>query len=409
MEESTKKRQYKSPELFTYGFVKFALRLLAPIFLKLKIERDSEIRHLKGPIVAIGTHSCLMDVAFSILSINNRRLNVICGRDVLSWKWLDFLRKGLRMIPINQYEMDLTSIKDMKKAIDDGCSISLFPEGKISLDGRNLHYLTPSTAKLMKFFGANIVFSHSYGGFCSRPRWYHGFKKGKVHYKSEVLFTKEELADASCQEVYDKLKEKFTFNDNLFQIENGLRYRSKSPAKGLDYLLYKCPKCGAEYEMDNDGWSLTCKICGNKVNVDEYGHILPDSEKDIAYNRVDLWYDFEKESVRKELLNPEMELKKDVEWKILNYQTAQYESAGEGVCFVNHEYIGFEGKDLEGNEVSIKCPMKNLYTIIIKNEEGIDLTIDHVVHRFYFKEKKYSVKYNLIVEENFRKLNNIQA
>lgn len=400
-------RQFYSPNVFTYGFVKFALRVIAPLFLRLKIERDPRIKQLEGPIVALGTHSCVMDVAFSILSIKNRKLNVICGRDVLSWKWLDFLRKGLRMIPINQYEMDLTSIKDMKRAVDDGCSISLFPEGKISLDGRNLHYFTPSTAKLIKLFGANVVFSHSYGGFSSRPRWFHGFRKGKVLYKSEVLFTKEELVTATCQEIYEKLKAKFIFNDNEYQQINNLRYKSKTPAKGINYILYKCPKCMAEYEMNSDGKILTCSICGNSVEYNEYGKFIPVSEKDVTFDRLDKWYDYEKQSVREELEKEDFEIRKEVIWKKLNTETAEYDLMGEGECYVNHEHIGFLGKDVLNNEVSLNCSMKSLYTIILKNEEGIDLTIDHNVHRFLFKEKKYSVKYNLVVEENFRKINGI--
>lgn len=408
MNKNKKKRQVKSPDPFLYGFIRFILKLFSLILLKLKIEKDPEINKLKGPIIALGTHTCIMDVAFSILSINKRRLNVVCGRDVLSWKWLNGMRKGLRLIPINQYEMDLASVKDMKHAIEKGCSIALFPEGKISLDGRNLHYLTPSTAKLVKFFDANVVFSHTYGGFCSRPRWFMGgFKKGSILYKSEVLFTKEQLALMSYQEIYTILKEKFTFNDNLYQHENNLRYKAKNPAKGLEYILYKCPKCGSEYEMENDGRLLTCKICSNSIEFDDYNRFKPVSDKDVTFSRIDLWYDFEKESVKKELSDPSMEIRKQAIWKKINYGSGKYEDAGEGECYINHEFIGFDGKDLLGNDINIKCPMKTIYTIIVKTEEGIDLTIDNVVHRFYFKEKKYSIKYNLIVEENFRMLNEI--
>jgi hypothetical protein len=85
--------------------------------------------------------------------------------------------------------------------------------------------------------------------------------------------------------------------------------------------------------------------------------------------------------------------------------TFEYEKMGEGMLYINKEVIGFTGKDLIENPVEFQLSLSGLFTVVQKVDEAIDLTVNTVIHRFIFKEGKYSAKYNLIVEEMF-KLNN---
>lgn len=405
MAKSTIKKQQKirKPDFFLYWLVMPVFRLLANLLVRFKVEKDKKIIKMGTPIVAIGSHTCMMDVAFMLLALSPIRLNIVCGRDVFTWKPVKPIQKAAGLLPINQFEMDLTSIRLMKKAVSSGCSIALFPEGKISLDGRPLSNMNfKSIAKLLKFLDANVVFSHNYGGYSARPRWFHGFRRGKIIQKCKILFTREELKELSVDEVYNKLKKEFTFNDSEFQQEHQLRYKSKTPAKGLNYILYKCPKCGAEYEMECDGNFLSCTACGNRVQYTEYGEFIPD-EGSVTFDRLDKWYDYEKESVNKELDNPDFRLSYPVVWEQANAEYV-YEEMGEGELFVDHKEIGFIGKDLQGNEVKIITPIAYLPTVVQKTQEAIDLTVNNVVNRFYFRDGKYSAKYNLIVEEAYKRI-----
>lgn len=406
MKKDKNERRIKSPKIFVYGFVKFILNVLSVFLLKVKFERDAEIKKIKGPILSIATHSTIMDVAFNILAMKKRRLNIVCGRDVLSWRWLNIFRKGLRIIPISQFGFDLLSIKDIKRAVSNDCSIALFPEGKISLDGRNLHYCVPATAKLIKLLNVPVVFSHAYGGYAVRPKWFHSFRRGQVIYKSEVLFTQEDIKKLSVSQMHDILCAKFIYNDNLYRIENKKVYKSKKPAEGLQYILYKCPSCGAEYEMATKIDEIFCNKCGYKVKYDLYGRLVPIGEEGVSlYERIDQWYDFQKEAIQQEIAEENFEISKDVDWISMNNDTYEYGKMGEGVLYINFDEIGFRGRDTIGNKINMHVPTEHLFTIVQKTNEGIDLTIENIIHRFYFKEKKYSTKYTLIIEEIFKAKN----
>lgn len=394
------------PNKLLYPLLILVGRILGKIWINAKFKKDPAIKDRKGPFVCVGTHSCIMDVAMMMLTMSPVSLNIVCGRDVMTWNVLKPFAKAIGLLPINQFEMDLASIRSMKRAVDSGCSLALFPEGKFTLDGRGMYYIPESLAKLLKLLKADVVFCHNNGGYCARPRWYSGFKYGTVVNESTLLFTKEQLAQLSDKEIYDVLKEKFKFNDCLYQRENNLRFKAKNPAEGLHYILYKCPKCGEEYEMVSDAHYLTCEKCGNKVEFTEYGELIPQGDS-VAFERIDLWYEYEREAVRKEIANDNFEMRHPVVWERAD-ENHNYVELGEGEFFLNHEYIGFVGKRYDnGEEVLIQVPTLKQPTIVHKNSEAIDLTIDTIVNRFYFKEVKYSCKYNIAVEELYRKNKNL--
>jgi DNA-directed RNA polymerase subunit RPC12/RpoP len=174
----------------------------------------------------------------------------------------------------------------------------------------------------------------------------------------------------------------------------------------MQYVLYKCPKCGVEYEMDTKGDDIFCKACGYRVMYNKYGQFQAVNEAvQPIYDRLDTWYDYQKESIVKEISQDDFEISKPVYWYSMDNTSFEYEKMGEGTLYINREEIGFIGKDLLENPVDFKVSLAGLYTIVQKIEEAVDLTVNSVINRFVFKDGKYSAKYNLIVEELF-KLNN---
>ena len=82
-----------------------------------------------------------------------------------------------------------------------------------------------------------------------------------------------------------------------------------------------------------------------------------------------------------------------------------YAELGAGEFYLNNTAIGFIGKRYDNDEqIIMEVPIIKQPTIVLKNYEAIDLTIDAVVNRFSFREAKYSCKYNIAVEELHRKI-----
>lgn len=395
--DKKKKDVPRSPARWLLWLLYPIAKVFCKCYLGWKCVKDPKIKELKGSVVCIGTHTFAPDVALMILAMLPRRLNIVCGKDVFSWSFVKPIRRQAGLIPINQCSVDLSSIRMMKKAVDNGCSLALFPEGKITLDGRPLPNNSPSIAKLLKVLGRPVVFSHNNGGYCTRPRWFGPFKRGVVEQEIKVLFTEEEIKSLSPEEILARLRDAFQFNDTRWAREKGIRYRSKTPAKGLHYILYKCPKCGAEYEMESDDRTVFCHECGYRVELTDT-YELKAVEGETIYDGIDTWYDYETDCVKQEIADPAFRVSHPVVWEECD-ENYNYVEVGEGELYVDKQNIGFIGKRFDGTPVEMKVDLTTINTVVQKLEEAIDLTVGGVVNRFYFREGKYSAKYNLYVQE----------
>jgi hypothetical protein len=327
---------------------------------------------------------------------------------VLSWGFTKPLKGALGLIPISQFTMDLSALRNLKKAVDSNLNLAICPEGKISIDGKNLHYMPKSIAKLLKFLNVPVVFMHAYGGHCTKPKWFKGgVKKGRILQDISLLFTKEELKELTADEVYERVNAKFNYNDHKYQVDNKIKFKSKKPALGLHYVLFRCPKCKVEYEMDSNEHELFCTVCQNTAIYTEFGQLLPKTENDVVYDRIDLWYDWQRKCIREQVEKDDFYEGHPVVWD-KNVDGYEYIETGEGELYINNEAIGFKGKYLNGTDVEFSVPLKSQYTLVQKVKEAVDLTTENgTINRFYFRDIKFSSRYTLIVEEKFKMLNGL--
>ncbi len=403
-EKKAKEHKIRKPSFFIYTIPAYIVKFIARIYWRMRTD-NSEIRGLKGPVLAVSPHASTLDIVPAICTLLPKRYNVVAAKDLFTWKQLAPFMKAFGVIPMNQCAMDLASIKLMKAASDEGRSILLFPEGRTSMDGRQMTYLNPSIGKLAKFLGMNIVLVKSEGVYCTKPRYIKGFRRGRINSKATVLMTAEEVAKAPPKVIFQKIKESLVYNDNVWQQENGVKFKAKELASNLNYVLYKCPRCGAEYRMEAKGDELKCLECGNTVRYTEDGHLVPVGDG-ISIDRIDLWFDYERESVAEELRAPDFRLEKPVEAYCRDDEKHEYMRVGEGYLYIDKNYIGYIGTK-KGAEWRADLPIVAVPTIVTKNAEGIDLIIEGLTYRFMFTEHKYSAKYALIVESLFAERNGL--
>lgn len=392
----------RKPNAFLYGVIGFGVKVFAKTLFRLKIE-NKDVKKLKEPFVMIANHASVLDIVFTVSGMYPKRLNIVTAKDVFTWKAFKPFIERLGCIPKNQFAIDINSLKMMKAAVEQGRNVVLFPEGKVSFEGKGLHHIPPSIAKFVKFLDAPVVLSHHLGSYLSMPKYYKGFRYGKVRLEQRVLITREELKTLSNQEIYKRIVDALQFNDNIYQIDNNIRFRSKRPAWNLEFILYKCPKCQVEYQMKTTKRQIICEHCGNTVEYTEYGHLIA-AKDSKTFDRVDLWYDFQRQAVNKEIKQDNFYISNPVDFYM--DIDRRYQLIGEGELYINREVIGYKGtKNGEPFELSIS--LKTLHTLTTKTREGVDLSYENCSHRFMFKEKKYSTKYNLIVEQMYRLIHNL--
>ena len=403
-QERKQENEVKKPPFLLYTVPIFLVRAFAKLYWKLRID-NKEIKNLKEPALAIAPHMSTLDVVPTMCTLFPHKYNIVAAKDLFTWKQLKPFIEKFGAIPMTQCAMDLNSLRTIKAASDNGRSILLYPEGRTSLDGRQLYYLNPSIGKLIKFLGLPVVLVKTYGAYVTKPRYIKGFRRGRMESKASILLTKEQVKALSPTEIYKIVADSFVINDNAWQQENDIKFKAKCLASNLNYILYKCPRCGAEYENTISGDTLKCNACGNTVKYTPNGHLVPIGDG-ISIDRIDLWMDYEKESVIEETEREGFCLSKEVTALCRNDETREYENVGEGELFINKEIIGYRGV-INGAFAEMELPLKNMPTVITKNTEAIELTFDNLTYRFMFKEKKYSTKYGLIVEALYAKNHNI--
>ena len=387
----------KKPSFFVYWLPSVVLRPLIYIFFRHRIKHG--LKGVKGPILAIANHCSTMDIVFSVQSLLPKRFNIVASKDLFTWEPLKPFITRFGAIPKNQCSIDLQSLKLMKKAIESGNNVLIYPEGRTSVDGKQLYYIAPSIAKFIKMMDTTVALIKTEGAFLTKPRWYRGFRFGKVVTETSVLLTKEEVKTLPVDEIYKRVKEGLQFNDNLWQREHNVRFHAKHMARNLNYILYKCPKCGAEYEMESDDKFLTCTSCGNKVEYTPLGELKPVGDS-VTLDRIDLWFDFCRNAAREEVMKDNFYISKPVRFWMEDVGSRHFHLRGEGELYMNKDVIGYKGTK-DGESFEIKQYLKLLPTLITKNEEGIDLVECDTIYRFLFTEHKWSSKYGLLCEQLF--------
>lgn len=399
-----KSEKIKKPSVFLYNILGGIVMFFAKMYWRVHVDKK-EIKGLKGPVLAVAPHASTIDPVPVFAALMPKRYNIVAGKDLFTWKQLRPFIRAFGALPMTQGGMDLTSIKRMKNAVDQGNSLLLFPEGKTSLDGKQLYYMNPSVAKLVKMFGVPVVLVKTHGAYCTKPRYIKGFRRGRMDVKASILFTEQEVKELKPQEIFKRMQEAFLFNDNVWQIENAVRFKAKNLADHLDYVLYRCPKCGAEYKQIVLQDGMKCSACGNEIAMTPFGKLVP-KEGSVCPERIDLWVQEERDAIREEVKNDDFCLKKPVTVFERNDEKHEYVEIGKGTLFINKNEIGYDGEK-NGESWIFSQSLLHMPTLVTKNAEGIDLNENDKTYRFLFDEKKYSMKYGLIAEVLFADRNGL--
>ena len=116
------------------------------------------------------------------------------------------------------------------------------------------------------------------------------------------IFTAEEAATLPASEIFERIKKEFQYDDFKWQYDNKIVIDHPERARGLNCLLYKCPKCGAEHKTEASGITLTCTACGKKWTMDEYGRLTGDDGV-TEFPHIPDWSKWERQCVREEIRN----------------------------------------------------------------------------------------------------------
>ena len=296
----------------------------------------------KGPYLILMNHYSFIDLEIAYRIMYPKPMCIVSTTDGLVGK--AWLMRLIGCIPTQKFVTDMTLIRDIIYAIrEKKTSVLMYPEAGYSFDG-TATVLPKSLGGLVKRLGVPLVNIHTYGAFLYQPL-YNCLKKRKVKVSAEAecLLTAEEIAEKSAEEIQSIIEKAFTFDNFAWQYENKIEIKEKDRAVGLERILYKCASCGKEGEMHGEGTEIICKACGKKYELTTLGKLS--SEDGEKFDHIPDWYNWERECVRKELLEGTYLLDTEVEIGMLVDHKALY-MVGKGR--LTHNSNGFKLTGCDG-------------------------------------------------------------
>lgn len=261
--------------------------------------KKTNMEGLEGPYLMLLTHSSMVDFNVMAVATAPGTANNVMTLEGFN-TYTEILMRSLGVLGTRKFISDLYLIKNIKYCVEKlGNNFALFPEARYSLDGCT-SYIPDSVGKMIHLLKVPVVVICIHGNFVTCPQWNKKNKKTYVEAEMVKILDKEESANLSPAEINHRIRESFRYDDYRWQLENKIKIDHPGRAEGLHRLLYKCPSCFTESEMDSKGDKLWCQCCKKSWRMDEYGQLHAESGE-TEFSHIPDWSNWERECVRKEI------------------------------------------------------------------------------------------------------------
>lgn len=118
-----------------YRFCARLFKVVGSIRYGFKVDK-SAIKGMKGPFLVLGNHTSWVDFLYFSNCVYPHPMNVVVTSNVFYMKFLGKLFTDFGAIPKKQFTSDFSCIKHIKRNLDNGNSVLLFPEGALRWTAR---------------------------------------------------------------------------------------------------------------------------------------------------------------------------------------------------------------------------------------------------------------------------------
>jgi len=210
------------------------------------------------------------------------------------------------------------------------------------------------------------------------------------------VFTSEELSTLSVDNIYRRLICAIDFDDYRWQRKNKVTFRGTHLAEGAELVLYKCPRCNAEFTLRSKGNKLFCLSCDNEAIVNSKLFFEPGKEDSIVYDGIDNWYDFQRESLLTEIHDPDFKITTSSSLLWNEPGKYGYQDMGHGDLSLTREAVTYEGKVFERTE-TLYFYIKDILMVPFAAGEYFEIAKGHDIRRFVLDDVRMMMKWVLAI------------
>ena len=370
---------------------------------KAKIRKEN-MGGIKPPYILLANHNAFLDIQMlRYITFPHKMSYVVAIDGFLGRK--DFL-ESIGCICKRKFTTDPYLVKNIEHVLlKQKHILTMFPEARYSLCGTTA-IIPKSVARMVKHFKVPLVILKMNGHHINSPFWNLRMRKIKgIEASLKCVATSEEIEAMDIDEIDNIIQHEFIYDEYAWQKKNNIHVKFDWRAEGLQKVLYKCPHCGTEYQMSTKGTILKCEHCQKEWEYTELGELVA-KDGDTEFSHIPDWYEWEREEVRKEVVNGTYHFESEVHTDILPKD--KFIPIGKGKLV--HDLNGFKLTGVfEDKPYELVIPSNATYGVHIEYEylgqfgDCVDLnTLDNTYY-VYPERKDFSVtKISLAVEEIYK-------
>lgn len=281
------------------------LFILASIILLL-VRRGSKIekintQNLKPPYILLANHMQFLDFCTLYKAVYPHKAYVVGANH--TFYIISRIMEALGCMYTRKFTADISLVRGCHKVLKKYNQIfAMYPEARYTPDGTE-SILPEAVGKLAKTNKVPVVIMLNHGNYLNLPFWGNGkHRKTPIYATYKQILTAEQVENMTVEEINRAINEEFRYDEYRWQKENDIHITEPTRAEGLHKVLYKCPHCLSEGNTSTKDSRLKCESCGKEWEMTTLGEIKAiEGETEISH--IPHWYRWEREQVRRELLD----------------------------------------------------------------------------------------------------------
>ncbi len=293
------KRRYKTAKypLRQHKFWTWLIWFLSKMMLRGKkfTLETIDMEGLKPPYIIFSNHMEFIDFELAAMVTYPYPVNNVVNID--GYLMMPFLLEWIGAICTRKFTNDIHLVKSIRKVIQNGDVLCLYPEARYTPIGTT-SYLPDSLGRLVKMNKVPLVVVTHHGNHLYSPTWNYAHKrKVPMHTVFRQVLTAQQVEEMTADEINAVIRKAMAYDEYQYLLESGHRLTESFRAEGLHKVLYQCPHCHTEFQMDTLGAEIFCKHCGKRWFMEENGQLRA-LEGETEFAHIPHWYEWQRSQVR---------------------------------------------------------------------------------------------------------------
>lgn len=342
---------------------------------------DGLIRGHAGPYLLLCNHESFWDFYYVHRLVQDRNPVFVLNRFYFMNPLLSWIGRKTGMIPKRMFTADFETPIRMLRTLKRGYSVVLFPEGRLSVDGRP-NPIVENSAAFFRRLGVDIALATIHGAYFASPKWRKHSYPSQVQVDVKRVLTPAQMKSMTDDELQALIAATLSFDESA-QQQNV--YPQKNKALGLENLLYRCADCGALYATEGMGNDLVCRACGSIHTLNEQYRFTSGPETIGAY------YERIKEMERAQLSALHLEAPVRA---VMFQEKRPRKVPDEGICTLTTEAFTFRS-----HRGTLSVPLSQLPALPFSCNEEFETYFHGNLYYFYPTENRRQViRWALLVD-----------